>query len=184
MIGVDLSRPWTIQQSLQTWLAVLTEVLMKEVNKLPLDDQSALLARQIKYLSRCYDLSKAEGGTFTIKPLGGSNSSSGGNSNRSSNSGANDDAEAGGDDYTSTSTNQPPLQLPPGILEVNLGVPIVVVGLKADAVKCETFEAEQGSQYLQQFLRRFCLQHGASLVYTSSNMEANVVLLHRYLLHR
>ena len=173
MIGVDLSRPWTIQRSLETWIQVLTELLMKEINRLPPNDQSALLSRQANYLARCYDLSRAEGGVFTIKPLGGGAGRGRGN----------DDSDHLNEDSTTT-PNQSLPQLAQGVLEVNLGVPIVVVGLKADAVKSETFEEEQASQYLQQYLRRFCLQHGASLVYASASSDANVLLLQRYLLHR
>lgn len=179
MVGVDLSRPWSMDKSLQCWSKLLNDLASRVLQKLPPNTKDALLARQVHYLARCYNiLSQAPGDTaFTIKPLGGdkgTNGSTSSSSNGTSNGGLTTAAEDTG----------PLPQLAPGVLQVNMGVPLVVVGLKADLVKTDTFEEEQKAQFLQQYLRRFCLQHGAALVYTSSISDANVNLLHRYLLHR
>jgi uncharacterized membrane protein YcjF (UPF0283 family) len=48
----------------------------------------------------------------------------------------------------------------------------------------ESFEEEQRWQYLQHYLRRFCLSHGAALVYASAHDDTNRLQLQRYLLHR
>lgn len=45
-----------------------------------------------------------------------------------------------------------------GVLEKNLGVPMVVVGCKADSLQSETFEQQQRLHFIQQSLRRFCLK--------------------------
>lgn len=45
-----------------------------------------------------------------------------------------------------------------GFLEKNLGVPMVVVGCKADSLQSETFEQQQRLHFIQQSLRRFCLK--------------------------
>lgn len=45
-----------------------------------------------------------------------------------------------------------------GVLERNLGVPMVVVGCKADSLQSETFEQQQRLHFIQQSLRRFCLK--------------------------
>lgn len=45
-----------------------------------------------------------------------------------------------------------------GVLERNLGVPVVVVGCKADSLQSETFEQQQRLHFIQQSLRRFCLK--------------------------
>lgn len=45
-----------------------------------------------------------------------------------------------------------------GVLEKNIGVPLVVVGCKADSLQSETFEQQQRLHFIQQSLRRFCLK--------------------------
>lgn len=45
-----------------------------------------------------------------------------------------------------------------GVLEKNIGVPMVVVGCKADSLQSETFEQQQRLHFIQQSLRRFCLK--------------------------
>lgn len=49
-------------------------------------------------------------------------------------------------------------ELGEGVLEKNLGVPMVVVGCKADSLQSETFEQQQRLHFIQQSLRRFCLK--------------------------
>jgi len=66
----------------------------------------------------------------------------------------------------------------------NLGVPILVIGCKADKLESETFEQQQRLQFIQQHLRNCCLPYGAGLLYCSSHGGTNMNLLHRYLLHR
>lgn len=59
----------------------------------------------------------------------------------------------------SGSSNDPPGGgLGDGVLERNLGVPMVVVGCKADSLQSETFEQQQRLHFIQQSLRRFCLK--------------------------
>lgn len=59
----------------------------------------------------------------------------------------------------SSGSNDPPGGgLGDGVLERNLGVPLVVVGCKADSLQSETFEQQQRLHFVQQSLRRFCLR--------------------------
>ncbi|CAM9489415.1 unnamed protein product, partial [Chrysoparadoxa australica] len=67
--------------------------------------------------------------------------------------------------------------IPKDSLKINFGIPIVVVGCKADTLKCDSFDAQQRLLFLQQRLRLFCLDHGASLVYTSSKTGLNTARL-------
>uniref|UniRef100_S4R620 Dynein light intermediate chain n=1 Tax=Petromyzon marinus TaxID=7757 RepID=S4R620_PETMA len=71
----------------------------------------------------------------------------------------------------------------------NLGVPVIVVCTKSDAVSTLEKEydyREEHFDFIQSHVRRFCLrgQYGAALVYTSLKEDKNVDLLHKYLLHR
>lgn len=65
----------------------------------------------------------------------------------------------GGGKMGGSSGNDPPGGgLGDGVLERNLGVPMVVVGCKADSLQSETFEQQQRLHFIQQNLRRFCLK--------------------------
>ena len=56
--------------------------------------------------------------------------------------------------------------------------------LPAFCPQTDSFEAEQRAQYVQRYLRAFCLRHGAALVYASAAAGTNRRLLQRYVLHR
>ncbi|ESO03306.1 hypothetical protein HELRODRAFT_185640 [Helobdella robusta] len=78
------------------------------------------------------------------------------------------------------------LPLGDNILTENLGLPIVVVLTKSDAMT----ELEKNNDYqlehwdfIQQHVRKFCLKFGASLFYTSSKENKNISLLFKYLNH-
>lgn len=104
------------------------------------------------------------------------------------------------------------LPLPEGVLITNLGLDIVVVITKTDYMS--TLEKEQDYKwakhfhwckilililpiltikssnrdehfdFMQQWIRRFCLQYGAGLFYTSAKEDKNCDLLYKYLTHR
>ncbi|CAN0368653.1 unnamed protein product [Pylaiella littoralis] len=94
----------------------------------------------------------------------------------------NEIGSGGGGGLGGGSSDPPGGGLGEGVLERNLGVPMVVVGCKADALQSETFEQQQRLHFIQQSLRKFCLKYGAALVYTSAKDGVNCSLLHRYLL--
>ncbi|XP_076449472.1 cytoplasmic dynein 1 light intermediate chain 2-like isoform X2 [Babylonia areolata] len=79
------------------------------------------------------------------------------------------------------------LPLGPNVLSHNLGIPIVVVLTKCDAIstleKDHDFK-EEHFDFIQQYVRKFCLKYGAGLFYTSVKDERNCELLYRYLVHR
>ncbi|XP_022083930.1 cytoplasmic dynein 1 light intermediate chain 1-like isoform X2 [Acanthaster planci] len=69
----------------------------------------------------------------------------------------------------------------------NLGIPMVVVVTKSDAIssleKEHDFKMEH-LDFIQQHIRKFCLNYGAALFYTSVKEGKNCDLLYKYLLHR
>lgn len=74
-----------------------------------------------------------------------------------------------------------------GTLVCNLGIPIVVVLTRSDAIQ----QLEKDNEYkdehfdfIQQHVRKFCLKFGAALFYTSAKDGKNCSLLHKYLVHR
>ena len=73
-----------------------------------------------------------------------------------------------------------------GVLARNLGLDVVVVLTKSDAMT--QLEAEHGLtdqhfDFLQQAVRKFCLTYGAGLFYTSVKEDKNCDLLYKYLVH-
>lgn len=79
------------------------------------------------------------------------------------------------------------LPLTEGVLTTNLGLDIVVVITKTDYMS--TLEKEHDFRdehfdFMQQWIRRFCLQYGAGLFYTSAKEDKNCDLLYKYLTHR
>ncbi|XP_029514536.1 cytoplasmic dynein 1 light intermediate chain 1 isoform X2 [Oncorhynchus nerka] len=69
----------------------------------------------------------------------------------------------------------------------NLGLPMVVVCTKCDAISTLEKEYDYKDEHLdfiQSYIRRFCLQYGASLLYTSVKEMKNVDVLYKYLVHR
>lgn len=79
------------------------------------------------------------------------------------------------------------LPLPEGVLTTNIGLDIVVVVTKTDymtTLEKEYDYRDEHFDFMQQWIRRFCLQNGASLFYTSVKEDKNCDLLYKYLTHR
>ncbi|XP_044738133.1 cytoplasmic dynein 1 light intermediate chain 1 isoform X2 [Chrysoperla carnea] len=77
--------------------------------------------------------------------------------------------------------------LPEGVLTHNLGLDIVVVVTKTDYMSTLEKEHDYRDEHLdfmQQWIRKFCLQYGAALFYTSAKEDKNCDLLYKYLTHR
>jgi chlorite dismutase len=66
------------------------------------------------------------------------------------------------------------------------GVPIIVVGTKADTLIADTAPSMKQARELQGRLRSICLEVGAALVFTSAGAkdQTNCAALKKYLLHR
>lgn len=79
------------------------------------------------------------------------------------------------------------LPLGDNTLTRNLGIPMVVVCTKCDAISTLEKEHDYRDEHLdfiQSHIRQFCLQYGASLVYTSVKEMKNLDVLYKYLVHR
>ena len=80
------------------------------------------------------------------------------------------------------------MALPEGTLVTNLFVPSMVLCSKIDLIEHgerdikETLE--RNLDFIQQDLRKFCLQFGSSLVFASSNQNSNIELIYHYILSR
>ncbi|XP_055711649.1 cytoplasmic dynein 1 light intermediate chain 1 [Phlebotomus papatasi] len=158
MLTVSMNTPWSWLEQLQHWLKILAE----HVDKLKLETEERQAARQ-KLVTAWQTYCEAGDDLDPGSPM-----------KRSTRlSSADDELDA--------------LPLPEGALTTNLGLDIVVVVTKTDYMS--TLEKEfdyrdEHFDFMQQWIRRFCLAHGASLFYTSVKEDKNCDLLYKYLTHR
>jgi uncharacterized membrane protein YgcG len=186
VIAVDLSEPWRAVDSVREWLAALSRVLTPALAALPEAQAQALRTKVSRYIQSYYSPSvgdeAADGADSLVSPH------SGGGAATSS------PTAAGSAPLSSSSPaleSGPPVD--PAVPEKNLGVPIIIAGLKADAFgrhyhsgrsagsssSSSSSSSSGGSSstgrgaldekfdFLARKLRRLCLQWGATLIYTS-----------------
>ncbi|KAJ3654107.1 hypothetical protein Zmor_013320 [Zophobas morio] len=160
ILTVTMTAPWSILEQLQHWASVLADHL----DKLNLDVDLRQNRRQHivkmwqEYVEPGDELDPASPMKRSSRTFG--------------------EGEDGMDDATS---------LPEGTLTNNLGLDIVVVVTKTDYI--QTLEKEHDYRdehldFMQQWIRKFCLQYGAALFYTSAKEDKNCDLLYKYLTHR
>uniref|UniRef100_A0A1A9Z1U9 Dynein light intermediate chain n=1 Tax=Glossina pallidipes TaxID=7398 RepID=A0A1A9Z1U9_GLOPL len=69
-------------------------------------------------------------------------------------------------------------------LKINIGLDIAVVTDRMAELRKDYGFQDEHFAFLEQWIRRFCLQHGASLLYTNIKNEKNCAFLHELLIHR
>ncbi|XP_062868012.1 cytoplasmic dynein 1 light intermediate chain 1 isoform X2 [Trichomycterus rosablanca] len=154
LLVVDLSRPWLALDSLHKWTSVLRDYLDKL--RVPPDTMRELEHRLVKQFQEY------------VEP--GS------------------DVE-GVSQRRNAESEEESVVLPLGdnTLTHNLGIPLVVVCTKCDAISTLEKEHDYRDEHLdfiQSHIRRFCLEYGAALLYTSIKDSKNLDLLYKYLIHR
>ncbi|KAL6266279.1 hypothetical protein P5V15_003137 [Pogonomyrmex californicus] len=157
MLVAAMTTPWAILDQLQSWAALLGD----HIDKLPLDNDTRQRCRQLN-VKKWQDYTEPGDELDPGSPL------------RRTSRNLDDDTAEG-------------LPLPEGVLTTNLGLDVVVVITKTDYMS--TLEKEQDYKdehfdFMQQWIRRFCLQYGAGLFYTSAKEDKNCDLLYKYLTHR
>ncbi|XP_045149842.1 cytoplasmic dynein 1 light intermediate chain 2 [Echinops telfairi] len=153
----DMSRPWTVLESLQKWASVLREHIDKM--KIPPEDMREL---ERKFMKDFQDYVEPEEGCQGSPQRRG--------------------PLASGPDEENVA-----LPLGDSMLTHNLGIPVLVVCTKCDAVSALEKEHDYRDEhfdFIQSHLRRFCLQYGAALIYTSVKEEKNLDLLYKYIVHK
>lgn len=159
ILTVSMTTPWSWEDQLQNWIKVLSD----HIDKLKLEpDERTQPKQRLESAWQNY----CETGVDDLDP---------GSPLKRTNrlSSIEDDADA--------------LPLPDGVLITNLGVDIVVVVTKTDymtTLEKELDYRDEHFDFMQQWIRTFCLQYGASLFYTSVKEDKNCDLLYKYLTHR
>ncbi|KAG8521745.1 Cytoplasmic dynein 1 light intermediate chain 2, partial [Galemys pyrenaicus] len=153
----DMSRPWTVMESLQKWASVLREHIDKM--KIPPEEMRELERKFMKDFQDYIEPEEScQGSPQRRGPL-------------------------------TSGPDEENIALPLGdnVLTHNLGIPVLVVCTKCDAVSVLEKEhdyREEHFDFIQSHLRRFCLQYGAALIYTSVKEEKNLDLLYKYIVHK
>jgi len=158
IIAVDISRPWTIMDSLDQWTRILREHLHKlKLSAKELNEIEENLVNQFREYKEPDENDEKRPGTHSSS--------------------------------TAPSKDEEDVLLPldETILSNNLGLPIIVVATKSDCMS--TLEKENNYRndhfdFIQKYIRKFCLRYGAALIYTSSKEERNISNLYKYLIHR
>lgn len=179
LLVASMSQPWNIMRSLETWASVLEKHIeslqIKPASKLKQCRQNLML----RFLNYVAATDEADG-----KLVAGLNHSTA--SGFTGNQDNNDDEDDNGDDVINASTMSV-RELGRDALSRNLGIDIIVVITKTDHIS--TLErdhdyTEETFDFIQQAIRKFCLQFGAALFYVSAKVNKNCDLLHKYLAHK
>ncbi|KAJ8400450.1 hypothetical protein AAFF_G00395740 [Aldrovandia affinis] len=153
---VDMSRPWTIMESLQKWAGVLRDHVDRL--KIPPEDMREMEQKMVKNFQ---EYAEPEEATPASPQRRG---------------------PAGGPEDEGVL-----LPLGDNVLTHNLGFPVLIVCTKCDAVSAlekDQDYKEEHFDFIQSHIRRFALQYGAALIYTSVKEEKNLDLLYKYILHK
>ncbi|XP_064168670.1 cytoplasmic dynein 1 light intermediate chain 2-like isoform X1 [Anguilla rostrata] len=153
---VDMSRPWSIMETLQKWASVLRDHIDKL--KIPPEEMKEMEQTMVTSFQEYTEPEEATPASPQRRAPAG---------------GAEDEGVL--------------LPLGENVLTHNLGIPVLIVCTKCDAVS--TLEKEQDYKeehfdFIQYHIRRFGLQYGAALIYTSVKEEKNLDLMYKYILHK
>lgn len=174
MLLASMSQPWNIMNSLETW----ANVLEKHIESLDIKPAKLKQCKQkilFKFLNYVSSNDEVES-----KLVAGVNKM-----DKSKSSSFEEQPDYNEEPLTGTITS--PSELSGNTLSRNLGIEVMVVITKTDHISVLEKEydyTEETFDFIQQAIRKFCLQFGASLFYVSSKVNKNCDLLHKYLAHR
>eukprot|EP00794_Sanderia_malayensis_P018742 gene18742-20631_t len=164
VIAVDMSKPWTIMDNLEQWIRLIREHL--HTLKMSAKDLNDIEADLLNKFREYREPDEAEEEAKRSRSHAASATTS-----------------------TTTTVEEDDVMLPLGetILSNNLGLPILVVTTKSDAMS--TLEKENNYKdehfdFIQKHIRNFCLRYGAALMYTSVKDGRNLDAFYKYLIHR
>lgn len=177
VILLDWEQPWTFLEQLRNWLSILRELVDSSTG----GAEDGKWSKSRAALDEMKDRLEAYIRSY-VEP-----------SQPSSTSAANGAAPGETEALPSITNVSVSLDgseanpLSEGTLTDKLGIPLVVVCTKADAIprleRDKQFKEEQ-FDYIQQVLRTICMKFGAALFYTSSLRSQSIDILRSYLLHR
>ncbi|NP_001080155.1 dynein cytoplasmic 1 light intermediate chain 1 L homeolog [Xenopus laevis] len=156
MLVVDMSRPWLALDSLQKWASVIREHVDKL--KIPPEEMREMEERIVRHFQEYVE----PGDELPTSPQ-----------RRNTSSDECDDSVI--------------LPLADDTLTHNLGIPVVVVCTKCDAISILEKEHDYRDEhfdFIQSHIRKFCLQYGAALIYTSIKENKNIDIVYKYIVQQ
>lgn len=162
-IVVDLSRPWDAAKTLRRWLSVLEQHINSLKDLKPKDLLETMRFNQVQRWQKYKEPDPASGKKRRKEIVSSRNKQQ--------------EKDASSDSAAS------PIPLPNEVLTNNLGIPVVVVCTKSDASETlqKDFDFKDGRlDYIQTYLRRICLNYGATLIYTSAKKDQGVDIFREY----
>ncbi|KAE8596788.1 hypothetical protein XENTR_v10016242 [Xenopus tropicalis] len=156
MLVVDMSRPWLALDSLQKWASVIREHVDKL--KIPPEEMKEMEEKIVRNFQEYVE----PGEEFPASPQ-----------KRNTSSDEQDDSVI--------------LPLGEDTLTHNLGIPVVVVCTKCDAISILEKEHDYRDEhfdFIQSHIRKFCLQYGAALIYTSIKENKNIDIVYKYIVQQ
>ncbi|CAF1596240.1 unnamed protein product, partial [Didymodactylos carnosus] len=178
ILVASMTQPWSILTVLKKW----TTIIEDHIDRLKLDTNKLRELRdKIQYDFQHYlEPSEATNKRLTTSATSTSLASS-------STSATPTTSPATTQITNSNSDDQFILPLGEGVLTKNLGLPVIVVITKCDAMptleKENDYKDEQ-FDFIQHHIRKFCLQYGAALFYTSVKEKKNIDKLYKYIVHK
>lgn len=175
---VSMSTPWNIMESLKKW----SNLIKEHVKKLNIDQNlRTKLLDKLKLNYQNYQ-----------EPDENSQTNSN-NNNKNTSLANNNTQQAFSNNKTLpttasvTSTSDDLLPLDPSILISNLGVETIVIVTKSDSISILDKENEyrvEHFDFIQYSIRKFCLEFGAALFYTTVKDKRPYDKLYKYILHK
>ena len=156
LIVVDLSRPWTIKESLKKWTNFIYENFSALILKFPFEKQQQMREQIVEKIKLYEEAQFDEEGNYKKEILS--------------------------DDQKQIKLDLP---LKEGVLTTNCGVPISIIVNKSDIVSqtSEKHFFEDNSDFILKHIRQIALSYGASIIYVSGRANINLVVLYDYLCH-
>ncbi|XP_032813631.2 cytoplasmic dynein 1 light intermediate chain 1-like isoform X1 [Petromyzon marinus] len=182
LLVADLARPWLIVDALHKWSGVLRRHL--DSLKIPVDERRDMDNKLVREFQSYVEPETEESSPLRKSGSGALQASTPPSAALLSQGSGTSPGGLSGDEEADECVVLP---LGENTFTHNLGVPVIVVCTKSDAVSTLEKEydyREEHFDFIQSHVRRFCLRYGAALVYTSLKEDKNVDLLHKYLLHR
>lgn len=160
VVVLDMSKPWTLGRSLERWLQIVYDHI-SALHSPQLDELKAkLLSQFVSFTDAPVQPTESEGGAAAAAQENG---------NADGENGHAGDAEAASEGGSAAApAGEQVVELEDGVLNRNLGLPVIVVCTKCDATaqleKDRDFRQEH-FDFIQMHLRKICLRYGATLVY-------------------
>ncbi|XP_053322352.1 cytoplasmic dynein 1 light intermediate chain 1 isoform X2 [Spea bombifrons] len=157
MLVVDMSRPWLALDSLQKWASVIRDHIDKL--KIPPEEMRDMEEKMVRKFQEYVE----PGEEFPASP-------------QRRNTSSQDDQD-----------DSVILPLGEHTLTHNLGIPVVVVCTKCDAISILEKEHDYKDEhfdFIQSHIRKFCLQYGAALIYTSIKENKNIDIVYKYIVQQ